>query len=130
MERYPSVLSTLDYEETDCYRAGAYVYSQLSALGGGKKFNIAPTLWEITEAARDVKCLPVISLMPYKAALAILEPTEETPENKSRIDEAMLLEQRKRVRQNAIICGACGVITLINIISIIFNVCRIACLID
>lgn len=75
MDRYPSNMTTEQYEQSDCYKVATHAFSQTSAMGSLKAMHpIAPTLWELTEEAKVLGCLPVITFVPRDAALAIIDP--------------------------------------------------------
>lgn len=75
MERYPSELTPSQYLESDCYKAASYAFAQTRAMGSLKaRHPIAPTLWELTEEAKALGCLPVVSFVPRDAALAVMQP--------------------------------------------------------
>lgn len=78
MDNYPRHMTTDEYFGTDCYKAAIYAYSQSWPHGSSKSRQpIAPTLWDITEDAAAVGCLPVIEYVPRDEALAILDPVFE-----------------------------------------------------
>lgn len=75
MERYPATLTTQQYLESDCYKVATFAFAQTHAMGSlSAKHSIAPTLWELTEEAKMLGCLPVVTFVPRDAALAIMEP--------------------------------------------------------
>ncbi len=75
MERYPSSMTTEQYLESDCYKAATFAFAQTHAMGSLKAGHpIAPTLWELTAEAAVLGCVPVVTMVPRDAALAIMEP--------------------------------------------------------
>lgn len=76
MSTYPETISTEQYLQSDCYKVATFAFSQTCNLGSLKALHpIDPTLWEITEEAKMLGCLPVITFVPREAALAVLDPT-------------------------------------------------------
>lgn len=78
MERYPKELSPNDYLSSDCYKVASFALAQSASMGALRQMSpIAPTLWEIVEEAKVLGCLPVVTLVPRDAALAIMGPVIE-----------------------------------------------------
>lgn len=79
MERYPAELTINQYLESDCYKVATFAFAQTHAMGSlSAKHPIAPTLWELTEEAKVLGCLPVITFVPRDAALSIMGPVLDT----------------------------------------------------
>lgn len=75
MERYPKSVTTDQYLSSDCYKVASFAFAQTHEMGSLKAMHpIAPTLWEITEEAKTLGCLPIITFVPRDAALAIMQP--------------------------------------------------------
>lgn len=75
MDPYPKDMTLEQYLASDCYKAAVFAFSQTHALGALKAMHpIAPTLWELAEEAAVLGCIPVITMVPRDAALAIMEP--------------------------------------------------------
>ena len=75
MDHYPDDMTTEEYLESDCYKAAVFAFAQTHAMGALNAMHpVAPTLWELTEEAKVLGCLPVITFVPRDAALAIMEP--------------------------------------------------------
>lgn len=75
MSTYPETISTEQYLNSDCYKVAAFAFAQTQAMGSLKAMRpIDPTLWELTEEAKMLGCLPVITFIPRDAALAIIDP--------------------------------------------------------
>ncbi|WP_305296595.1 hypothetical protein [Parvibacter caecicola] len=78
MERYPEELTLGEYLSSDCYKVASFALAQSLAMGALRQMSpVAPTLWEIVEEAKVLGCLPVITLVPRDAALAVMGPVLE-----------------------------------------------------
>lgn len=75
MPTYPEDMTTEQCLQSDCYKAAVFAFAQTRAMGALKATHpIDPTLWELTEEAKVLSCLPIVIFMPREAALAMMEP--------------------------------------------------------